>query len=254
MGVLPSITWDIDHKTSLTLLGSYMYTPGDGTNMTQLPPRVLLLTGLSTPAASGAVLVLLYARGPLERVLQALPAMTKTEIALQRIAELTANLPDGRLPDLRAEDAVTFHHAITLHGVSYHPDGMAAPGFILGPVDLTIRHGEIMFITGTMARARPRWSSCCWACMRPPRVPCCVTGFRSRWETSPHTASFLQRFLRIISCLSACRTRMNGPWPLRHTGWNGWALPQGQAGAGPFQHHRPFHRTAQASGTGAGAC
>ncbi|MBV1829274.1 cyclic peptide export ABC transporter [Komagataeibacter sp. AV436] len=106
------------------------------------------LTGLSTPAATGAVLVLLYARGPLERVLQALPAMTETEIALQRIAELTANLPDGRLPDLRAEDAVTFHHAITLHGVSYHPDGMAAPGFILGPVDLTIRHGEVMFITG----------------------------------------------------------------------------------------------------------
>lgn len=31
VGVLPSITWDIDKKTSLTLLGMYMYTPGDGT-------------------------------------------------------------------------------------------------------------------------------------------------------------------------------------------------------------------------------
>lgn len=30
VGVLPSITWDIDKKTSLTLLGSYMYTPGTG--------------------------------------------------------------------------------------------------------------------------------------------------------------------------------------------------------------------------------
>ncbi|MHC0613286.1 TonB-dependent siderophore receptor [Komagataeibacter oboediens] len=30
VGVLPSITWDIDHKTSLTLLGMYMYTPGTG--------------------------------------------------------------------------------------------------------------------------------------------------------------------------------------------------------------------------------
>ena len=106
------------------------------------------LTGLSTPAASGAVLVLLYARGPLERLLQALPAMTETELALQRIAELTADLPDGRLRDLRAEDALTFHHAITLHGVSCHPDGMAVPGFTLGPVDLSVRHGEIMFITG----------------------------------------------------------------------------------------------------------
>ncbi|KPH86573.1 hypothetical protein GLUCOINTEAF2_0202670 [Komagataeibacter intermedius AF2] len=42
VGVLPSITWDIDRRTSLTLLGSYMYTPGDGINMTQLPPSVLL--------------------------------------------------------------------------------------------------------------------------------------------------------------------------------------------------------------------
>ncbi|KPH86572.1 hypothetical protein GLUCOINTEAF2_0202669 [Komagataeibacter intermedius AF2] len=106
------------------------------------------LTGLSTSAASAAVLVLLYARGPLERVLQALPAMTETEIALQRIAELTADLPDGRLPALSAEDAVPFHHAITLRGVICRPDGMAASGFTLGPVDLTIRHGEIMFITG----------------------------------------------------------------------------------------------------------
>ncbi|WP_242010249.1 TonB-dependent siderophore receptor [Acetobacter conturbans] len=30
VGVLPSIKWDIDNKTSLTLLGMYMYTPGDG--------------------------------------------------------------------------------------------------------------------------------------------------------------------------------------------------------------------------------
>ncbi len=30
VGVLPSLTWGIDPKTSLTLLGMYMYTPGEG--------------------------------------------------------------------------------------------------------------------------------------------------------------------------------------------------------------------------------
>lgn len=30
VGVLPSLTWDIDRKTDLTVLGMYMYTPGDG--------------------------------------------------------------------------------------------------------------------------------------------------------------------------------------------------------------------------------
>ncbi|MFT9090945.1 MAG: TonB-dependent receptor plug domain-containing protein, partial [Gluconacetobacter sp.] len=37
VGVLPSITWDIDPKTSLTLMGMYMYTPGDGSNTSGLP-------------------------------------------------------------------------------------------------------------------------------------------------------------------------------------------------------------------------
>ena len=37
VGVLTSITWDIDPKTSLTLMGMYMYTPGDGSNMSGLP-------------------------------------------------------------------------------------------------------------------------------------------------------------------------------------------------------------------------
>ncbi|MCP1197690.1 TonB-dependent siderophore receptor [Acetobacter senegalensis] len=32
VGVLPSVKWDIDDKTSLTLLGEYMYTPADGTD------------------------------------------------------------------------------------------------------------------------------------------------------------------------------------------------------------------------------
>ncbi|MFT8777475.1 MAG: TonB-dependent siderophore receptor, partial [Gluconacetobacter liquefaciens] len=33
VGVLPSITWDIDPRTSLTLTGMYMYTPGNGVGL-----------------------------------------------------------------------------------------------------------------------------------------------------------------------------------------------------------------------------
>ncbi|KXV77741.1 ferrichrysobactin receptor, partial [Acetobacter cerevisiae] len=42
VGILPSISWNIDEKTNLAFVGSYMYTPGDGTNWTQLPPEILL--------------------------------------------------------------------------------------------------------------------------------------------------------------------------------------------------------------------
>ncbi len=40
VGVLPSLTWDIDRKTSLTLVGSYMYSPGDGNNYSNQVPTV----------------------------------------------------------------------------------------------------------------------------------------------------------------------------------------------------------------------
>ncbi|MFT8778374.1 MAG: TonB-dependent siderophore receptor, partial [Gluconacetobacter liquefaciens] len=45
VGVLPSITWDIDHDTSLSLIGSYLYTPGSGANTSQQPPYATLLPG-----------------------------------------------------------------------------------------------------------------------------------------------------------------------------------------------------------------
>lgn len=45
VGVLPSITWDIDAKTSVTFLGSYMYTPGTGTSYAvQYPIQGTLIT------------------------------------------------------------------------------------------------------------------------------------------------------------------------------------------------------------------
>lgn len=44
VGILPSITWDIDQKTSLSLLGMYMYTPSDGTSATGYPVNGTLFT------------------------------------------------------------------------------------------------------------------------------------------------------------------------------------------------------------------
>ncbi|MBV1838409.1 TonB-dependent siderophore receptor [Acetobacter estunensis] len=45
VGVLPSIKWDIDNKTSLTLLGSYMYTPDNGMYATGYPLVGTLIRG-----------------------------------------------------------------------------------------------------------------------------------------------------------------------------------------------------------------
>ncbi len=45
VGVLPSIKWDIDNKTSITLLGSYMYTPDNGFYGTGYPLIGTLIRG-----------------------------------------------------------------------------------------------------------------------------------------------------------------------------------------------------------------
>lgn len=49
VGVMPSLTWDIDPKTSLTLLGMYMYTPGNGTNDMQYPACGTLIQNSNCP-------------------------------------------------------------------------------------------------------------------------------------------------------------------------------------------------------------
>ncbi|MBL7238391.1 MAG: TonB-dependent receptor plug domain-containing protein [Komagataeibacter hansenii] len=49
VGVLPSLTWDIDPKTSLTLLGMYMYTPGSGNNYIQYSTCGTLIQSSNCP-------------------------------------------------------------------------------------------------------------------------------------------------------------------------------------------------------------
>lgn len=45
VGILPSIKWDIDNKTSITLIGSYMYTPDNGMYGTGYPIIGTLVRG-----------------------------------------------------------------------------------------------------------------------------------------------------------------------------------------------------------------
>lgn len=109
-------------------------------------------TGLSAAAVSGAVLVLLYVRGPLEQTLQAIPAMTSAEVSMQRVAELTNALPSTSAGD-EVPVAPPFDRTIMLKDVSYtfqavDHAGEATSGFTLGPLMLTVRRGEILFIVG----------------------------------------------------------------------------------------------------------
>ena len=101
---------------------------------------------LDRSVVSGFALVLLFVKGPLEQVIGELPALGQARVAFRRVAEMSVRLATPEPHLLIEADAVAPpFSALTLRAVSYRfGDG----GFTLGPIDLEIRRGETLFITG----------------------------------------------------------------------------------------------------------
>ncbi|WP_010166711.1 cyclic peptide export ABC transporter [Pseudomonas sp. PAMC 25886] len=106
----------------------------------------------SNPAMmSGFVLVLLYMKGPLENLIANLPIISRAQIAFRRIADLSERFssPEPHLL-LDADESRTppMKH-LELRDVQYaFPPVEGSEPFKLGPVNLTIEPGEILFIVG----------------------------------------------------------------------------------------------------------
>ncbi|TWT12527.1 cyclic peptide export ABC transporter [Reyranella sp. CPCC 100927] len=101
---------------------------------------------------SGFVLVLLYMRGPIQEIVGALPIIGRAQVAFRKVSVLSSELA-WRDPALAAAQARTAPdqaiETIELRGAGYRfpvADGQAP--FTLGPVNLTIHRGEILFIVG----------------------------------------------------------------------------------------------------------
>ncbi|MEO8488702.1 cyclic peptide export ABC transporter [Pseudomonas sp.] len=106
----------------------------------------------SDPAMmSGFVLVLLYMKGPMENLIANLPIISRAQIAFRRIADLSERFssPEPHLL-LDADESRTppMKH-LELRDVQYaFPPVECSEPFKLGPVNLTIEPGEILFIVG----------------------------------------------------------------------------------------------------------
>lgn len=100
---------------------------------------------------SGFVLVMLFLKGPVDQIAGALPGVGRARIAFRRIADLSARFatPEPHLHLERASNGVMLHREIAMRGVCYRfdaPEGGEA--FTLGPIDLLLRPGEMVFIVG----------------------------------------------------------------------------------------------------------
>lgn len=125
--------------------------------------------GVNRTVITGFVLVLLYMKGPIQEIIGALPSIGRAQIAFQRIAELStrfstreSSLVAGRETGSPAPLANVFD-TIALTDARYRfakpEDERDVPvvgnggssgsgGFELGPVSLTIKRGETLFIVG----------------------------------------------------------------------------------------------------------
>ena len=100
---------------------------------------------------SGFVLVLLYMKGPLEHLISTLPIISRAQIAFRRIADLSEqfNSPEPHLLLSEPGEQDKTVNSLELLDVNYTfpaVDGCAP--FHLGPVNLQIKQGDIVFIVG----------------------------------------------------------------------------------------------------------
>jgi ABC-type siderophore export system fused ATPase/permease subunit len=88
--------------------------------------------------------------GPLTGVVGAIPGFTRARIALQNLQELQAEIAATReTPDPPRDRVLPAFEKIELKGVEFvFGEEIAGESFHLGPVDFSLRRGEIVFVIG----------------------------------------------------------------------------------------------------------
>ena len=107
--------------------------------------------GLNAETVTGYVLATLYMMGPVWGIIEGWPIFARARIALEKVRELGVSLAAGngeseapaRLEAPREWQQLDFDGAT----FTYPPD-VDGRAFVLGPLDLTLRRGELVFIVG----------------------------------------------------------------------------------------------------------
>ena len=107
-----------------------------------------LLGPVSPATLTGYALILLYMMGPLDVIMNTLPAFTRAQVSLDQIETLGLSLGGGGSAGPLPAPAAAWR-TLELAGVihAYHRED-EDDAFTLGPVDLSFAPGEVVFITG----------------------------------------------------------------------------------------------------------
>lgn len=108
-------------------------------------PRI---TSVEAATLTGYVLTILYLMSPLEQIMGWLPFMGWARVSVAQIERLGLMLDEEEM-ESAALAPVHRWEQIDFAGVThtYHREGQP-DGFVLGPIDLTVHSGEIVFVIG----------------------------------------------------------------------------------------------------------
>jgi putative ATP-binding cassette transporter len=110
-------------------------------------PKILALSGESL---TGYAFAMLYMIGPMWGLIGMVPALSRGQVALEKIEGLGLALEEGNRetgaerPIAKGQQQVEFSQAV----FSYDPQGEDERSFTLGPLDLRLATGELIFIIG----------------------------------------------------------------------------------------------------------
>lgn len=97
-------------------------------------------------ALLGVVMVLLYITSPIAFLLNAVPELSVARISLEKIAQIRRDLKEEAGCDSRLR--IGNWQVQRLENVTYSHSFGGAKAFQIGPIDLEIRRGEVLFIVG----------------------------------------------------------------------------------------------------------
>ncbi|MCG6574247.1 cyclic peptide export ABC transporter [Pseudomonas sp. AF32] len=115
-----------------------------------------LVSAVDPKVMTASVLAVLYIMGPLSLLVGAMPVLAAGRVACTRLAEFGFAINDPH-PDPVVAETPKVHlleqkkswDSIELKGVQMHyHDVQADSGFSLGPIDLTVQSGELIYIVG----------------------------------------------------------------------------------------------------------
>ena len=152
-GVRLSAAADLVARLKARALGLFWIAEGTNSALFFLVVVWILVArpslGIDAQVVSGFIIVLLFIKGPIEELAALLPFLSQAQVALRRIARLSAEFRKEPHAVGSAQPAFLASR-IELRQARYRFDAAqeGTQPFEVGPIDLRLRRGETLFIVG----------------------------------------------------------------------------------------------------------